>query len=324
MAGRTLGRRWCSSAARAAGIAPPIQVKLTETAGRGVFASRKIGAGDVILTEFPVISHPSPTNMGKVCWWCLKRFSLITKPFLQLESSWMAYCSQECTDLAKGCMDLENNRHWKEFHDYCRESNLRFPLLVKRLACMVATNMASFDVLDILYPPSPPGFLQRWLEERKLLTETLTRCGIDSASTKCILFLRFFPSKRVRFSFDRLEVLSDSWYAGALSRIHLNTFRVETIATEITNLEAALVDSITGDDVVGSAVYILPSMFNHSCDANVNIYWRENAFVQLKALQPIEPGKELCITYIDASMGCEARRALLQDAYGFHYSRIHD
>ena len=36
---------------------PPIRVLLTESAGRGVFATRRIGAGELIHTAKPVVAH---------------------------------------------------------------------------------------------------------------------------------------------------------------------------------------------------------------------------------------------------------------------------
>ncbi|KAL5980716.1 hypothetical protein ACLOJK_028625 [Asimina triloba] len=47
------------SSNESSGLPPPIRVALTDSAGRGTFATRRIGAGDLIHTADPIVSHPS-------------------------------------------------------------------------------------------------------------------------------------------------------------------------------------------------------------------------------------------------------------------------
>ncbi|MFS8033464.1 putative [histone H3]-lysine(4) N-trimethyltransferase [Helianthus anomalus] len=44
---------------------PSIQVLLTESAGRGVFATRSIEPGQLIHTAKPFVSHPSISSIDK-------------------------------------------------------------------------------------------------------------------------------------------------------------------------------------------------------------------------------------------------------------------
>lgn len=61
-------------------------------------------------------------------------------------------------------------------------------------------------------------------------------------------------------------VLTDDWYAGVLARLHVNAFRVERVDEEdCEDILAAAAASILGESIVGSAVYVLPSMYNHDC-----------------------------------------------------------
>lgn len=63
-----------------------------------------------------------------------------------------------------------------------------------------------------------------------------------------------------------MAVLTEDWYAGVLARLHINAFRVERISEEDSeDMLAAAAASILGDSIVGSAVYVLPSMYNHDC-----------------------------------------------------------
>lgn len=76
---------------------PPIRVGLTESAGRAVFATRRIGAGDLIHTAKPVIACPSLVSLDSVCFLCLKKLMGSAK----FQDRGVSYCSQECQENAK-------------------------------------------------------------------------------------------------------------------------------------------------------------------------------------------------------------------------------
>ncbi|RVW64683.1 Cationic amino acid transporter 2, vacuolar [Vitis vinifera] len=59
---------------------PPIRVSITEMAGRGVFATRRMGSGDLIHTAKLLITHPSLSSIHSVCYFCLRKL----KPWLHL------------------------------------------------------------------------------------------------------------------------------------------------------------------------------------------------------------------------------------------------
>jgi hypothetical protein len=61
-----LRRRLLSTAAAAARGPPPIRVDLTESAGRGVFATRPVPAGELLHSAEPLVCHPSPTLLHEV------------------------------------------------------------------------------------------------------------------------------------------------------------------------------------------------------------------------------------------------------------------
>lgn len=52
---------------------PPIQVLLTESTGRGVFATRNIGSGELIHSAQPLVAHPYFNSIRNVCYFCLKK-----------------------------------------------------------------------------------------------------------------------------------------------------------------------------------------------------------------------------------------------------------
>jgi SET and MYND domain-containing protein len=60
--------------------------------------------------------------------------------------------------------------------------------------------------------------------------------------------------------------LTEDWYAGIIARLHLNAFHVERLnELDAEDLLAAAIASIMGDSIVGTAIHILPSIYNHDC-----------------------------------------------------------
>ncbi|CAN1133826.1 Histone-lysine N-methyltransferase ATXR4 [Linum perenne] len=150
---------------------PPIRVSLTESAGRGVFATRRIGAGELIHTAKPALCHPTLSSVNAVCYFCLRK--------LGSEGQGPGFCSRECEDEAKAFYDVEKKADWSDFDAYCRSQGLKYPQMVKRLACKVISGAASAESLDILQPASISTEMALMMEEgygllrRALATATI-------------------------------------------------------------------------------------------------------------------------------------------------------
>ncbi|CAN6476650.1 unnamed protein product [Victoria cruziana] len=116
---------------------------------------------------------------------------------------------------------------------------------------------------------------------------------------------------------EQLSFLTREWYTNVLSRIRINSFRVELVGGISEDLLTSAAASISGEVSVGNAIYMIPSFYNHDCDPNAHIVWVDSSDARMKALSNIEPGEEIRICYIDASMDHEARQALLFNGFGF-------
>lgn len=207
------------------------------------------------------------------------------------------FCSEECRDQAKGFYEVEKKADWSAFVAYCRARALKYPLLAKRLACMVISGVASADSLDVLQPALLSAEMISLMEEELgLLRGALKDTGITR---------------------EQLTFLTIEWYAGVLARIRINAFRIELAGGSYEDLLALAAASVESEAAVGNAVYMLPSFYNHDCDPNTHIVWVENVEARLKALRDIKAGEELRICYIDASMSRDARQNLLSNGFGF-------
>ncbi|KAK6941972.1 SET domain [Dillenia turbinata] len=249
---------------------PPIRVGFTESAGRGVFTTRSIKS----------VNLSTPLNPPNVCYLCLKKLS---------PRHVVSFCSPQCRDQARVLfLFMFFLLQSSFFPGVLRNDALKYPLLVKRLACMVITGVASADCLDILQPAS-------------LLSEMLYE--VKNILRDCFALARPVPTKQ--------------WYTNVLARISINAFRIELACGSYEDLLSSAVTSVSSEAAVGSAVYMLPLLDNHDWDPNTHIIWIENVDARLKALQDIEEGEELCISYIDASMEHNAHQALLSAGFGF-------
>ncbi|XP_059668559.1 histone-lysine N-methyltransferase ATXR4 [Cornus florida] len=274
-------------------LPPPIRVSLTESAGRGVFATRRIGTGELIHTAKPIVSHPSLSSIHGTCYFCLKRLGNKTSSLAE----GVSFCSQECREQYKDYYEVEKMADWSSYNDYCRAQGLKYPLLVKRLACMVISGVASADDLDILQPAILSPEMTFMIEKEFCLLKSVFNNALITG--------------------EKTAFLTEQWYNGVLARIRINAFRIELVGGMYEDLLSAASASVEAEAAVGNAVYMLPSFYNHDCDPNVHIIWIENVDARLKALRDIEAGEELRICYIDASMDHGARQTILSEGFGF-------
>ncbi|KAH9674079.1 Histone-lysine N-methyltransferase ATXR4 [Citrus sinensis] len=174
---------------------------------------------------------------------------------------------------------------------------LKYPLLVKRLACMIISGAESADCIDILQPASlSPELILAMEEGFVMLRSAFKKAGIDD---------------------EQMKFLNKQWYTNVLAQIRINAFRIELAGGLYEDLLSSAAASIESEIAVGNAIYMLPSFYNHDCDPNAHIMWIDNADARLMALRDVEEGEELRICYIDASMARDARQAILTQGFGF-------
>ncbi|KAL2535153.1 Histone-lysine N-methyltransferase ATXR4 [Abeliophyllum distichum] len=276
-------------------LPPPIRVGLTEYVGRSVFATRRIGTGELIHTAKPIVAHPSFSSLHNVCYFCLKKLP-DDKSHSEAYPT-VVFCSEHCKDQSKNFYEVEKKADWSRFDEYCRMQGLKYPLLVKRFASQVISGVVSADSLDILQPA------------------TLTSEMVSLMEKEFCLLRSTFQETDVKG--EQMAFLTKEWYTGVLARMRINAFRVELAGGSYEDLLSSAAASVEAEVAVGNAVYMLPSFYNHDCDPNAHILWVENADARIKALRDIETGEELRICYIDASMNHKARQTILYEGFGF-------
>ena len=261
--------------------------------GRGAYAARDIKKGEVILqNQKPLACHRTLANATTRCGRCLK------------ETRDGAFCDSCASNAKREFADFERKYvDMTALNQYCAyNGGLKFPLLCARIAAMILSGSLKEQTLEWLCHASnvnnqetmPP----QWIEESRLLSAAFN--GADGG------------------------LITPEWYAGVTSRLHLNAFRVEipptsssTTSSDWKSAMAASLDAITTGRGSGSAIYVLPSLLNHSCAPNIDVKWESgDAAVTLRASDDVAPGEELTITYIDANASIDARQRALEP-YGF-------
>ncbi|GIL69527.1 hypothetical protein Vretifemale_455 [Volvox reticuliferus] len=119
------------------------------------------------------------------------------------------------------------------------------------------------------------------------------------------------------------ERLNVEWFVGVMARLHLNVFQVHNPLagadpSDLAATAAALVASTAGGASSGSAVYLLSSLFNHSCEPNLELSFPDlNGAAAFTAARDIAPGEELSVAYLDIGLPVNVRRQHLEWSYGF-------
>jgi SET and MYND domain-containing protein len=107
-----------------------------------------------------------------------------------------------------------------------------------------------------------------------------------------------------------------------LARLHLNTFKVDAVLPmDWSNPYAAAAATVQPDSSSGSALYLLASLFNHSCEPCVNINFpNSDGTAVFTAARRISAGEQLFVSYTDTEQEVDVRQHYLSFAYGFSCS----
>ena len=170
-----------------------------------------------------------------------------------------------------------------------QEQGRKFPLMVSvLLSALLAEIKASFKVPES-WEPLALCFAELHTEadaqteaEHGILIDAFAAAGLANKATLEL----FLPLSR---------------YRRLLGAAQLNAF-------ELTLSHGAKVSAL----LPGAA-----SCFNHSCAPNVLISCGDSSLVSFVAGEDVEPGEELCISYLDVDQSVEDRRHLLHSKYGF-------
>lgn len=253
--------------------------------GRGLFARRRLLAGEKVLTEHPLSCHPTDTQA--TCLTCLRSL-----PDERVGAHGRSYCGTRCSETRLSA--LLRSPSFARFEAGVRlaaspaSGDLLLPVLCVRFALSSAakkTASCHFEglCLSVIHPPErPPRAWETAAADAKAL---LAEHGVN---------------------------VSAAWFLSALSRVHANAFRVSrSPSSGMSNQQQTRAGA-------GTAVYGLSSYANHSCDPTCDVSWpNDDAEIAFSARHDIHENEEVTISYVDARKAVAVRRESLLFGYGF-------
>ena len=305
-------------------------IKLPDS-GRSLVSTRNIPRGTVIHDEFPMLLTPPPRNRGAgeegsvFCWHCLSGNS---QP-LDL------FCSDSCRTIAeKEWLRVHKMFDFDPFETFCYERREKYPLMAARLLCTLlqqdlgdkAENSVfsskcgtairranpTVDLKHLCYVNLDSKHGASYLNSKDIIPESWADGHAELMKVVSPL------QRQSRNMRQNLDYFNLEWYASVLSRFHINTFRVDNVPLSLDRV-SMLKAAAGGLQQQGSAVFLLGSLFNHSCTPNVDVTWpRNNAHAVFVANTDIPKHTELSISYIDQDQPTKARKQILAASYGFN------
>lgn len=254
----------------------------------GVISSKDISAGEIVVTDRTPAGVISSVDRCEACCAALNTTEKITNACCNV-----LYCSKTCSERALETYHASVcGKDFAFLHDAAKSADhtadfsLDALLLLRVLALSLHQNTTH---------PLQTSVLQRLTPAYSMRKPQLIILNFIDHIVTPILTLRKLG----------VDVFANPLY---------ETWVLHTIRCRIQNNK----HGATLDEYVGSAISPLYSMFNHSCNPNVD--WRHDDYsstVTLFATRDIAEGEEMCISYIKGSdMGREERQKVLMTWLG--------
>lgn len=300
-----------------------LMVLYSPDSGRGLVAMRDIEIGEVLVVEKPFASTLLPTFSLIHCNNCCKR---VISPVPCLECSEVVYCGESCQKTA-----------WDAFHKYecdvlsaIREADIGLGHLAVRTILRAGLDqlkdytdevpmtekekiMAGFDAEGIYDSRNYSTVYNLVSHTAERDTENLLSRSLEAVYlTKCLEKTSFFG----KASTKKLSAADQFMVGGHILR-HLqmlpcNAHEVSELAMKPKNMP----ESVTME--IGSAIYPVLSLINHSCDPSVVRHSYGDICV-VRAIRNIPKGIEIFDNYgaLYPLTPCSERREKLLKQYYF-------
>jgi len=265
----------------------PFVVRMTEKAGRGLYAKRDIKKGDVFYSEIPFVSASLREDR---CYYCFRPLvNQVKCPKCKVE----IYCSEGCRIEAFKryheplCSRIDMN-YFK--NKYPQKEALGIYLSVKVLGRIIQSNEwlngqleNALDYSKLKYISDGPGSIEMTYEP----------------------YWTAFESLVSQLNLEGLPMFDLQWY------IHMRM----VFTTNAMFMKSGL-ETPNGDKYLerGLALFEIACYFNHDCGCNVNWYNLPDPtghLMYFEANRDIKVGEQLLISYVDDHLKGQARQIYL-------------
>eukprot|EP00242_Pyramimonas_sp_CCMP2087_P000891 CAMPEP_0198226878 /NCGR_PEP_ID=MMETSP1445-20131203/106958_1 /TAXON_ID=36898 /ORGANISM="Pyramimonas sp., Strain CCMP2087" /LENGTH=280 /DNA_ID=CAMNT_0043906785 /DNA_START=276 /DNA_END=1115 /DNA_ORIENTATION=- len=214
----TCRRAWCSSSTgdhAGADKKAPVEVRQTDSAGRGMFAARTLEAGEVLFRAEPAVAHPHLESQHTVCYQCLRPLlhQQCSAPKEQHSRQSNNFCGEVCHKVALGSyLRVQTSVDLTTLEEHCRATGVKFPLLIARLAFLCLVGQREPEALSMLCFAKVHQPPEEWAREHRLLRGALEQAALERAA----------DADADYFGAARLAFLTEEWYVQQQARLHLN------------------------------------------------------------------------------------------------------
>lgn len=317
------------------------QFRISETpyGGRGCIAVTRISSGEVVHSCMPFSSSIARPYRKEVCLWCFQFQGGKTLPCRLGQKAQLYFCSEVCRSkfidqdiddiLADSLVQLELN--YLHIQKYQEDVDIRSSVSLEEIE-NAWNEVERWDQKISTLKPSKrvsyiPHIDEAEYNEIKYIIGVLFQYYRND-SDELVYFNSLQSSETEKII--RYPLLLDSYikvfkYLRLTCKSHLQKFISVALVRAVIgkNLTNAFgiwskPESITGEkDYFGFSVYPSASYFNHSCLPNLNKIF-EGRRVIFKAFSDINPGDELCISYIGKPHEDESVRQKYLDEWFFN------
>ncbi|KAL5700477.1 hypothetical protein ACHQM5_025914 [Ranunculus cassubicifolius] len=274
-------------------MADLIAMQEIEGRGRAIISTRPIKAGEILLTDSPILLYPANPLNNRYCFNCFKTLDSSSLHPCPNCSNQTLFCSPNCQSKALSsshsnwvCQALISLRHY---------SSISPPMSVDDISdayfLVITYNLAVID---------PSSF-------RVLLSlEGDNNVGHDSRTLALHSLISSFSPPQSGFSLDLTAAL--------LAKDKRNAFALMEPFVE------------NGEGTVRAyGIYPNASFFNHDClpnavrfdyvDTSVGV--ERNVDIVIRAIHDFPQGREICLSYFGVKWSYAERQKRLMEDYGF-------
>ncbi|KAJ3333207.1 hypothetical protein HDU76_010528 [Blyttiomyces sp. JEL0837] len=257
-------------------------IQSNPNSGRGWFATQNINAGQLLSKERPFLSVLKKERMER-CPHCWRR----TGEGKQCSE----LCGQEISARSKPFLKKPAFQQLRQRQlDNLDATSSAFPIMI--------TDLIGLSLTDL----SQTGGFQKSLALMNLLAQAkpMQESHVPEPWRESYNAIR----DAILTEKGQPELFNVTWFASQMTRLNINAMTVQ-LSRDGSGREGDLLP-------MGSALYLLTSMLNHSCEPNAGVSWSIDG-------EDINKGDEITINYVDGlELTDEERFEHLRYNYGFH------
>ncbi|KAB7497668.1 SET and MYND domain-containing protein 4, partial [Armadillidium nasatum] len=303
-----------------------VEVKINEKTNKGLYATKDIDPGDVIMVEKPYVSALYRENFETHCHNCFKRFK---SPIPCDTCSRVWFCSDECLKEAKTGF---HSSELKVLHLLYERSLGRMPPLVFRILLRLTweniKSLRKSRKIDTRLPDSHPLHMEFDFEDKYSADDYLTTYKLVTNAQKgsfddlfkmtiIAVYLKQCLKEVDFFKGDNVSSEDEIFVASLILRHMQNSTCNADYILEFMVMKNSL--EVKSNLCLGISIYPTISLINHSCNPNVFKYYVGKDCV-IRAINIIKKGEQIFANYSNIldNLGREARHNILKRQYMFH------